>query len=304
MTQQYLRKIQLVVADDAKGIDLSNLHIKFAIKQWDLQTPNVLQCRVYNVADTTAAQIQKEFSKIILSAGYESGELGTIFDGTLVQVRKGRESPVDTYVDLSGADGDIALNFGTIQAALKAGSSYSDRVDVLAKAMGVKKGYIAPLPNDTLPRGKTMFGMARDHLRDLAMATDTNYSIQNGVLQILPRNGALPDETIELNSATGMIGFPEQTEDGIQVKSLLNSRVKVGSKVKINNADIQSAELGLSLSSFQSNAFLPSIAADGLYRTLVVEHSGDTRGQEWYTDMTCLALGQASTPGLIARGYS
>jgi hypothetical protein len=304
MTQQYLRRIQLVVADDAKGIDLSELHIKFAIKAHDLQTPNVLQARVFNVKDSTAAQIQKEFSKIILSAGYEGGELGTIFDGTLVQVRKGRESPVDTYVDLSGADGDIALNFGTIQIALKAGSSFSDRVDALAKAMGVKKGYIAPLPDDTLPRGKTMFGMARDHLRDLSMATDTNYSIQNGVLQILPRGAALPGETIEINSATGMIGFPEQTEDGIQVKCLLNPQIKVGSQVRINNADIQQAELGLSLSSTQSNAFLPSIAADGLYRTLVVEHSGDTRGQEWYTDLICIAVGQAVTPGLLARGYS
>lgn len=303
MTDQYLRKIQLVVADDAKGLDLSELHIKFSIKAHNLQTPNVLQARVYNVSDETAAQIQKEFTNVILSAGYEGGDLGTIFSGTLVQARKGRESPVDTYIDLSAADGDIGLNFGTIQVSLKAGSTFADRVDLLAKAMGVGKGYICPLPDDKLPRGKVMVGMARDHLRDLAMSCDVDFSIQDGKLQIVARNAAIPGETIELNSATGMIGFPEQTEDGIQVKCLLNSKIRSGGLVKINNADIQQFELVLGLQGVSSNAFLPSIAADGIYKTLVVEHTGDTRGQEWYTDLTCLVPG-TTTPGLIARGYT
>lgn len=304
MGQQYLRQLQLVVADDAEGLDLSQLHIKFSIKQYDLQTPNTCQIRVYNVADQTANQIQKEFTRIVLTAGYKDSAQGTIFDGTLVQVRKGHESAVDSYVDLSGADGDEALNFGIVQVALKAGSSFADRVNALAKAMNVKTGYVAPLPSDTLPRGKTMLGMARDHMRDLSMATDTNWSIQNGTLVVLPRDKPLPSEAIELNSATGMVGFPEQTEDGIQIKCLLNPQIKIGCQVKINNADIQQAQLGLSISSQDANSFLPSIADDGLYRVVVAEHSGDTRGNEWYTDLICIALGQANTPGLLSRGYT
>lgn len=304
MTRQYLRQVQLVVADSIEGLDLSALHIKFSIKQWDLQTPNTAQIRVYNVSDSTAQKVQKEFSQIILNAGYEGGEIGTIFQGTLVQVRRGRESPVDTYLDLSGADGDPEANFTIVNTALSAGSSFKDRVDALTAAMGVQQGYVPDLGSETLPRGKVMFGMARDHMRDLAFATDTRWSLQNGQLVMVPITGSLPGEAIELNSATGMIGFPEQTQEGIQVRALLNPQLKVGGKVKINNADIQQAQLQLGVQGSAQNAFLPSIADDGLYRVVVLENSGDTRGNEYYSDLICIALGQGVTPGLVQRGYS
>ena len=35
---------------------------------------------------------------------------------------------------------------------------------------------------------------------------------------------------------------------------------------------------------------LAQVSTDGLYRVFVAEHSGDTRGSEWYTDLTCLAV--------------
>lgn len=307
MTQQFLRAASLVVADKLSGIDLSQLHIKFSIKQWDLQTPNTCQIRVYNVADNTAQRVQKEFSQVILQCGYQGGDLGTIFQGTLVQVRRGRESPVDTYLDLSGADGDEALNFAVVNTAIAAGSSFKDRITALTQAMapyGVTLGNVPDLPSGGLPRGTTKLGMARDHLRDIAFATDTTFFIQNGVLHFIPREGSLPGTAIELNSATGLIGFPEQTEDGIQVRALLDPQIKIGGQVKINNADILQAQLNLSATGANQNAFLPSIADDGLYRVVVCEHSGDTRGNEWYSDLICVALGQGTTPGLVSRGYS
>jgi hypothetical protein len=307
VTAQYLRQVSLVVADGIDGLDLSQLHIKFQIRQFDLQTNNTCQIRVYNVSDNTAQLVQKEFSRVILQGGYEGSDIGTIFDGTLVQVRRGRESPVDTYLDISGSDGDLAGNFSIISTALAAGSSFSDRVSALTSALssnGVTSGYVAPLPSGTLPRGKTMFGMARDHLRDLAFATDTKWSIQNGQLQIIPLEGYLPDEAVVLTSATGMIGLPEQTQDGIKVRCLLNPKIKIGAQVQIDNASIQQAQLSLSVSGANANAQLPSIADDGFYRVVVCEHSGDTRGNEWYSDLICIALGQGVTPGLVSRGYT
>jgi hypothetical protein len=51
------------------------------------------------------------------------------------------------------------------------------------------------------------------------------------------------------------------------------------------------------------NAFLPRVTDDGFYRTIVAEHSGDTRGNDFYTDLTCIALDDGVTPGLVAKGY-
>jgi hypothetical protein len=313
MSAQFGRIGTLVVADGLSGRDLSQLHFKFQIKQFELQTPNTCQVRVYNVSNDTAQAVQKEYSRIIIQCGYQGGDVGTVFDGSLVQVRRGRESPVDTYLDLSGADGDQGLNQAVVNTALAAGSTAQQRLGALQGAMapyGVTSGYTAPLPSTTLPRGKTMFGMARDHLRDLGFSTDTRFSIQNGQLTLLPLEGYLPDEAVVLTSATGLIGFPEQTQGGIMVKTLLNPKIKIGARVQIDNSLILQAQHNLSIGGSVQNELLPNISQDdGLYRVIVCEHSGDTRGNEWYSDMICIdaspgALIPQSLVPRLSQGYS
>ena len=40
-----------------------------------------------------------------------------------------------------------------------------------------------------------------------------------------------------------------------------------------------------------------SINADGLYRLLTVEHRGDTRGNDWYSELVCLDVDETAPPG-------
>ena len=57
--RQYLRRCKLIVSTaGGSGLDLSGLHIKFAVKKADAQTPNTAEIRVYNVAETTVARIR------------------------------------------------------------------------------------------------------------------------------------------------------------------------------------------------------------------------------------------------------
>jgi hypothetical protein len=86
-------------------------------------------------------------------------------------------------------------------------------------------------------RGKTAFGMSRLATADLAKRTNTRWSIQNGVLTLVPITGYLPGQAVQINSATGMIGTPEQTEGGIMIRCYLNPFINIGQLVQINNAD-------------------------------------------------------------------
>lgn len=305
MSREYLRKASLVVGVGADGLDLSELHFKFSVRAGSLQTPNTATIRVYNLADATAQQIQKEFTRVILQAGYEGNDVGTLFDGTIVQIRRGREDATDTYLDIIAADGDEAINFAIVSVALTAGSTFRDRVEALAQAMKLPLGHIADLPPSKLPRGKTLYGMGRDHLRDVALGTDMEWSVQQGQLQMIPINGYLPGEAVVLTANSGLIGQPQQMVDGIHVKCLINPRIRPGGRIQIDNKSIQQAHLDLNLSggAVASNAFLPRITDDGFYRVVIIEHEGNTRGQDWYSDIICVALGDAAQ-GLIARGYS
>jgi len=299
MSAQFGRKCSVVLASGEKAIDLSALRVTFHVRQHDLQTPNTCVVRIYNAAADTIRKAQAEFTRLVLSAGYQDGPFGVIFDGTIVQTKKGRENATDTCFDIVAADGDEAYNFGVVNGTLAAGVTPNQQIAAIVGAMaqhGVTLGYVPPdLPGEGLPRGKAFFGMAKDALSDIAKTTGTTWSIQNGQVQFLPIGGNLPGPAVVLNSATGMIGIPEQTENGITVRCLINPNLRLGGRIQINNADIQRAQLNPSLSgqlafdNLQATAPIPD--GDGFYTCLVVEHQGDTRGSDWYSDVIAIAWG-------------
>lgn len=303
MTDQYFRKVSLILGNDREAIDLSNLRFKFQVRRGDIQTPNSVDIRVYNVSDQTLNQVQKEFKRVVLQAGYD-GNFGVIFQGNVKQLRKGRESAVDSYLDLTAADGDSAYHFAVVNRSLSAGSTPLDQFKASLTAMaghGVVGASTAELHERTLPRGKTMFGMARDFMRSLAGSTQTDWSIQDEQLTLIPASAYLPGEAAVLTAATGMVGFPEQTQDGIKVRCLLNPNLKIGTRVKIDNQSILRFKFGLSLGAFKNNMFVPSVQNDGFYRIIFAEHAGDTRGQEWYTSLTCVGVNSNIPPSLLTR---
>lgn len=307
MSELWLRKASLIISTGGEGLDVSDLRFTFDIRQKDYWTPNVAAIRVYNLSDDTANRIQKEFTRVSLSAGYRDGPYGLLFDGTLVQVKRSRENPTDKYLDLICADGDPASLFSRISVSLDKGTTFKDRADALTKAItqhGVTAGQMAELPDRKLPRGRVYFGATRDHIRQLGKATSTTWSMQNGKLQSVADDGYLPGEAVVMNSTTGMIGLPEQTSDGIHVKCLLNTRIRIGGRIQINEASIQQADVQLANTegAKQENTFLPKTTTDGFYRVMVAEHQGDTRGTPWYTSLVCVGIREARPVPQLNQG--
>ncbi len=308
---QYLRKASLIVYGvDGKALDLSALRFSFAIRRGDIQTPNSADIRVYNVAPNTAKSIQKispapEFSRVVINAGYE-GNYGIIFDGEIKQVRIGRESQTDTYVDISAADGDSAYNYSVLAISLAAGAtSPANQVEQIIQGMannGVTKGYIPDLSTNALPRGKAIYGMAKDELRKLGNTTQTSWSIQDGKVNLIPLTAYKVDEIPVITSQSGMIGLPEQTQNGIKLKVLLNPNIKVGQAVKLDNASIQQYRYNLAQNQQaqnESTSIYNKTDSDGLYYVMIADHNGDTRGNNWYTSLTCLAINADIAPKYI-----
>lgn len=274
---QYLRKCSLIVAGMDQGLDLSGLRIRFSVKRSDAQTPNAAEIRVYNLAPNTARQIRDEFTRVILQAGYEEN-FGVIFDGDIKQVKFGREGGTDTYVDIAAGDGDAAYNFAVVNTTLAAGARQSDQIRAALAPMaerGVTAGYIDTTDDRALPRGKAMFGMSRDYLRRSADTTATTWSIQDRKVQFVKRTGLLPGQAVALSSATGLVGVPEVTNEGVYIRSLLNPLLVIGGQVQVSG----------------------STDADGIYRILVVEHTGDTHGNEWYSTITGLLVDPSAPKG-------
>lgn len=297
---QWLRKVELILDDgEGHGLDVSKLRVRFNVNQSDFETPNNAIIRVTNLADSTADRIKKEYSRVTLQAGYQNGAYGIIFQGTVKQVRKGRENQTDTYLDIFAADSDEQYNFGMVNKTVSAGTSPEDQTKMIAQEMGAQVGdvtYDTALQSNI--RGKVLYGMARSQLRNLARTGLATWSLQDGKVTVLPLTGYAKGEAVVLNSKTGMIGLPEQTEEGIKIRCLLNPKIIIGTQVQINESSIQRAAVSLNpldVNQFE-NAF-PPVTADGFYYVMVNEMEGDTRGNEYYCNLICLSVNKTVPAG-------
>lgn len=295
---QYGRVCTLLVSNSAgKALDLSALRIKFAVKKSGVMTPNVADILVYNLDQKTEDLIKKEYTKVILQAGY-TGNFGVIFQGNIKQVISGRESATETFINLVAGDGDQAYNFSVVNQTLAKGSSPNDQLNAAMTSMfsqGVGVGYVGSLHSSKLPRGKVLYGNARDYIKNISDSSGSSWSIQDGKVIFLPKNAYLPGEATVLTTKTGLVGQPQQTIEGINCKCLLNPNLKIHGRVKIDNKSVLQYKLNQLVPGSPANTPVP-LTHDGVYYVLVSEHTGDTRGTEWYSSLTLLNIDPSSNP--------
>ena len=284
------RRVQLLIGqDDGQWLDVSELRIRFQVEQALVGKPGHAVITVNNMANDTAQRIQREGAPVILQAGHE-GNAGLIFRGTAIQIRRGRESQTDTFLEITAIDGDVAYMYATVNVSMAAGWTHTDQLKEMQKGMqakGVDPGYTGELYQNKSVRGKALFGAVRDHMHDFSVSTGTEWAINMGKMDVVPVGGILPDEAFLLTPDTGLIGMPTQSVDGIHVRALLNPCFRAGAQVKLQNSSIVMAQINPAYADVTYNA---PIDLDGAYKIYSVSHTGDTRGNDYYTDMICTGL--------------
>ena len=284
------RRVQLLIGqDDGQWLDVSELRIRFHVEQALVGKPGHAVITVNNMANDTAQRIQREGAPVILQAGHE-GNAGLIFRGTAIQIRRGRESQTDTFLEITAIDGDVAYMYATVNVSMAAGWTHTDQLKEMQKGMrakGVDPGYTGELYQNKAVRGKALFGAVRDHMHDFSVSTGTEWAINMGKMDVVPVGGILPDEAFLLTPDTGLIGMPTQSVDGIHVRALLNPCFRAGAQVKLQNSSIVMAQINPAYADVTYNA---PIDLDGAYKIYSVSHVGDTRGNDYYTDMICTGL--------------
>jgi hypothetical protein len=315
VTNQFMRYGQLVVSNSLLVADLSALRFRFEVRASDAETPNTLTVRVYNVSKATiqsiigSTNVDNGKTTVTLNCGYQSGNKGCIFSGDIKQFRVGRERNVDSYLDILAGDGDAAYNQSIINQSFPSGTTDAQQLSAIAASMGLPvadgaTGYLTT--GGILPRGKVLFGMSRIYMRSVAHNNGCRWSIQNGVATLIPNGGYLPTpNVVVISTATGMIGTPEATDAGIMVRCYLNASIQIGQMIQINNGDINTTTVeSQGYPSYTSQYYPASLSANGQYRVMVIEHIGDMRGNDWYSEMTCLNIDQsaASTSAVLLNG--
>ena len=321
MTRQFLRQCTVSLAGSSSvsipGGGPKDLRITFAIGASTLQAPNPAKVSIYNPNPETIASFKnKEFQDLSIQAGYQDN-VGLIYSGQIKQsLYLHEEDNVSARVDIFCAEGANAYQQSRVGSTLAAGYTPRDKLNLALDAMkpfGISGLGLCNVDLDSPkdPRGRPFIGMGRDLIREVALSAGAVWWIQGGQVHMVDHAKPLQsDGPVVLNSATGLVGWPQQTEGGIVARCLLNPAIKIGTQVQIDEASINGAERNNTVDGGFGNVGNANtnlnntgqIAADGLYRVLYLEIEADTRGPPWYQTLTCLATGANPNAGQISAG--
>jgi hypothetical protein len=291
------------------------LRIEFQTRQGHVPTMGTAEITVYNLPLNGLRNQVKQFNEVILKAGYNSGQYGVIFKGQIRQFKVGRSTTfTETFLHLSCQDGYIPTTQAVVSGNAAAGSNAKEVVDTLVKTMtanGATAGKVLDISTTPFIRGVVLFGQTHDEL-----TTFGQVNVNNGVVDVFKPTTTFPAGSIaEINAATGLVGMAETTDSGVEFTVLLNPKLQVNGTVHINessiNQDATGNPLGQPQGPTQGGApvagnplgqtlvqgptnqvgWFADTSADGKYTIWILEHSGDSRGNPWYTRVTSIALG-------------
>lgn len=279
----YGRRYRIIVSssNSEKALDVSQLRCTFNVIKIILTQPQFSEVVIYNLSPQTENSIIREGDRVVLEAGYEGSQYGVIFDGNVVQCIRNKEDGTTFTLTLVAADGDAWMNYSLSNFSLVKGQNARNVIENCASkaTISAELGNISStLSKSQLTRGKVVFGLTRDYLRQLAQSENATLYMEDGKINFIKAEDIPIGEIIELSPESGLIGVPTQNDFGVTIRCLLNPRIKIDSMVHVDNSLVRNQR-------FEQGQAVYSLDNDGIYRVVQVTHIGDTRGTDWYTEI-------------------
>jgi hypothetical protein len=225
--------------------------------------------------------------KVTLGAGYHIyGGMTTttdvIFEGTVLQPIWTKENGTDDKLTLHCVCGLIEAGNNFIAQTIAGGLSQRQLVAQMAAAchFPLDASNVDDLGSTKVSRASTFFGQPADFFQAIADGNNANLWFSDMALNIrqLRESGDLP--TIVYSPSSGLIGTPQQTQDGVEMKMLLDPKITLMKQIQLQK--------GVAINQIQRNInTLPTVLdQNNTYIVGRVRHYGDSRGNDWYTEVT------------------
>lgn len=308
MTLQWKRKFRLTIQVDSnepRALDFSEFRCVFQVSQATSEQPKAAQIFIYNVSAQTMNLLagvdnQKTDTTVILECAYGSDQLQTIFKGRVFQYRRGRENPTDTFLCVLAISGDKVQSEALINQCVPSGTTINELGNVVveeAKKSGMEVGELVELSTQAYPRGRVLFGSLHGYIQKIGKENNVIFDYSDDVLSSVDIDKYSIEPMQILTPTTGLVGMPELTSEGLNVKCLLNPKLKRMGRVQVDMTNLitQQYDIAYKVEGKDQVHKNPKTAtnAEGIFVIQAIEHNGDTRGDEWYTTMVCTAVGAA-----------
>lgn len=271
----------------ANGIPI---HVKFSFEKADVESPNTGKVTIWNLNKEHLAELEKQDCIVVVRAGYGSN-LTEAFSGTVTHASTTKEG-ADRMTEIELASNMVELRDTSFSM------SYADgtRTDVIYQEAAAQLGLplsIAPkaLADPTLLAGGYSFvGGAKNLLNRLTRMDNINWTIQDGVLQLLKANEPISMNGYELNAGSGLIGIPKRVNI-----SAGSGSSKGGSETADSGSE--SAQLGWEVTYLMNLAIgvnsyihISSEAVNGYFRVQKISIEGDNYEGDFLCKATVLEV--------------
>lgn len=282
MTALFRRVVSVAVAptgssgtlgkiEQGLGFALSNLDCVFVAKKTLKSEPNTCKLQLFNLAPETRKVLETPKKLVLrLEAGYPD-TIAQIFLGE-IRSAFSKKQGADIVTEIDTGDSEKEVQKSHLSLTLGAKVPTSVALSAIVRSFGIGMGNTATVAAQLDAKGSAFFrrgtvisGPSEQLMTDICRSADLEWSVQDGVIQILARGSALNDKAVYLSSDTGLVGSPTVDNKGlVSAVALIQPDLRPGRKVQFDTLSFR-----------------------GGYRIQEVTYCGDTAGQEWYAKLTC-----------------
>ena len=265
MARRYLRLVRATIAE----VVVENLLIRFDIRREATSTPPAGTVDIYNLSDANETRIRERGSHVLLEAGYGE-KADRIFEGRVHRVERQREN-LDriTRVHVGGSVAAEPTRSIFVQSYIGA-VSVRDLIRDGVAELGLELGPIDLIPEDAIEGGEgdgfSYSGPTRIMLTERLRPLGLEWFEDNGGIVRISRIERTADDRpdgVLISEETGMIGTPTVTDEGLRVRSVLDARLNLDTRVRVKSVVAE--------------------VSDRAWKVVEVEHAGDNREGPYVT---------------------
>lgn len=297
---QFDRVYRLVVGTSANALEITQNRVAFEIVKTKKKNPNRSKIRIWNLQPSTRAMLEKPDTRCQFWAGYsEQGGPLLVFTGSVTYAWS-RHEKADWITELELGDGVIEYRDTMVSVG------YSEAVDSLTilRDISQRMGLPLMLSDDIVTRswahGFSYYGPARSALDKATRGTGLEWSIQNGVLQVINGGGTTSRKALVFAADSGLVGTPERQREGARERATVTDQ-PTQTRRRLTSSTRQRAGWKFDVLLVGSitpgdRILLESRTIKGAFVVDEVAHKGDTHQGDWQSEITVLDKERPATP--------
>lgn len=254
MAELFGRVVELEIGvPGQEGVRIARLRVSFDATQTISGPPNKARIQVFNPGDDVLGLLEQEGVLVRVLAGYRTPQVVFQGDPDTDGVGLAWSGP-DQVLTISATDGGRELDTAFVDITRAGKTTPADLIRLARRELGVGEGPIASIDTPIEWPTFTFFGSASELLDDVSEALDADWSIRDGLLAIVPRDGDTGEEAPLYTYETSLVGDPRRISGGeVEVTVLLDNSMRPGRPFVVRSDRVS-----------------------GTYVATTVRHTGDT----------------------------